>query len=114
MIKRGGLTHSQAAERLAEYGPNVLPQSDVRSRTAIFIDQFKSPLVGLLGVAAGVAAATGELIDAGLIMAIVGINGLLGWVQEYKADDAVKKLKKLGEGKVRVSRSDREMEIESY
>lgn len=111
MSSHAGLTREQASERLARYGPNDLPVKRGKGRWGILVDQFKSPLVLLLGAAALVAGVVGDVVDSGLIVAIVVVNAILGWVQEYKADEAVKKLKKLGGGRVRVMRSGREEEV---
>src|SRR3989344_8165082 len=113
MRRFSGLTTEQAAQALAKYRPNILPQKKGRGRWGILADQFKSPLVVLLGAAAVVAEVVGETVDAALIVAIVLVNAILGWVQEYKADEAVKKLRNMGGGKVRVKRSGTETEIEA-
>jgi Ca2+-transporting ATPase len=113
MSSLAGLSSIEARSRFEAYGPNEIVEKGGRSILKIFIDQFTNILVVLLGVAAIVAYLTGEKIDAGLIIGIVILNGVLGFVQEYKAEDAIKKLKGMGAGKIRVRRDGMDVEIES-
>src|SRR5688500_8747142 len=54
-----GLSESEARQRLATYGPNALPESRGRSWAAVFLGQFRSPLIYLLFVASAIALALG-------------------------------------------------------
>ncbi|MCU0574722.1 MAG: cation-transporting P-type ATPase [Syntrophobacteraceae bacterium] len=92
---RSGLTVQEAADRLAQYGPNALPEADARSGWSILFDQFKSLPVALLGAAAGVSVVTGGLADAIVILAVVGINGVIGYVTESEAEKTIHSLKQL-------------------
>ncbi len=106
-----GLTETEAARRLAETGPNELAGREVRSSLDIFVDQIASAMVGLLAAAAAVSAAIGEFMDAGVILAIVVLNALLGFRQEYRAEKAMAALKKLSVPTVRVVRDGRIAEV---
>jgi magnesium-transporting ATPase (P-type) len=67
----GGLTSAEAARRRARYGPNAIAQGRATPPLAILARQFRSPLVLILFIAAALAAALGETIDAAAILTIV-------------------------------------------
>ncbi len=106
-----GLSEEEAARRLAGTGPNELAERGVRSPLSILLDQFVSAMVGLLVAAAVVSAAIGETKDAVVILAIVVLNALLGFRQEYRAEKAMAALKKLAVPSVRVVRGGRVAEV---
>src|SRR5512139_2127312 len=106
-----GLTEEEAARRLAEAGPNELAERGGRSPASILLDQFASVMVGVLVAAAAVSLAIGETRDAGVILAIVILNALLGFRQEYRAERAMAALKKLAVPTVRVTRGGRVVEV---
>ena len=74
-----GLTGPDAAQRLAQHGPNEIRREARTPPWRILARQFASPMIGLLAVAAGVAFALGETVDAVAILVIVAMNlfGLL-------------------------------------
>lgn len=90
-----GLTSVQATERLKRYGPNILPESVPRSGLSIFIGQFKSLPVALLGVAAAISVATGGAADALVIVSVVGINAVIGYLTESRAERTIQSLKNI-------------------
>ncbi len=90
-----GLSRSEAEKRLAEYGPNALPETSSRSGWSIFADQFKSLPVALLGVAAGLSVVTGGIADALVILSVVAINGAIGYATENEAEKTINSLKDL-------------------
>jgi Ca2+-transporting ATPase len=90
-----GLTSDIAAANLDKYGPNVLPESASRSKFSIFLDQFKSLPVALLGAAAGISFLTAGAADAVVILSVVAINGVIGYVTENEAERTILSLKKL-------------------
>ena len=94
-LQDGGLTQSQvqAARELA--GWNELPESQSAGPIRVLLRQFSSFLVVILIVAAAVALALGELIDAATIGLVVILNAVLGFVQEWKAETALTALRKL-------------------
>ncbi len=106
-----GLTEEEAARRLAESGPNELAERGVRSPASILLDQFASVMVGVLLAAAAVSFAIGEIKDAGVILAIVVLNALLGFRQECRAEKAMAALKKLAVPTVRAIRGGRAIEV---
>lgn len=90
-----GLDPLEAKERLEQYGANALPEALPRSGWSIFLDQFKSLPVALLGVAAGISVVTGGLADAVVILGVVAINGVIGYVTESEAEKTIHSLKDL-------------------
>ena len=87
-----GLSAAEAAERLARLGANVLKPRRDAGLLAIFLAQFRSPLVLILIFAAGLAYFLGETTNACIILAIVLVSGVLGFWQERGAANAVKSL----------------------
>ncbi|MBI2443791.1 MAG: HAD-IC family P-type ATPase [Candidatus Magasanikbacteria bacterium] len=92
---RTGLSAAVAAERLAQYGSNELPARGRVHPALIFLRQFKNILVYILIVAAAISWWFGHLLDTYVILGIVVLNAIIGFVQEYRADQAIAALKKL-------------------
>ncbi|SEM25340.1 Ca2+-transporting ATPase [Syntrophus gentianae] len=90
-----GLSHESAKKNFAKYGPNMLPESVPRSGFDIFIEQFKSLPVVMLGVAAGIAILTAEVVHAATIAAVVGINATIGYATESSSEKTIHSLKRL-------------------
>ena len=90
-----GLSGSAAEERLKKFGPNLLPESVPKSGLSIFVEQFKSLPVALLGIAAGISVATGGIVDALVIAGVVVINGIIGYTTETQAEKTIHSLKSL-------------------
>ena len=103
-----GLSEAEARRRLAHFGPNALPEPKQRSVLAVFVDQFKSPLIYLLFVAAGVAFLLGHTSDSAVILAVVLLNALVGSFQEGRAERSLQALRKLATHEARVVRDGRE------
>lgn len=92
---KAGLTQVEAARRLREYGPNALPQKGGVVWWKLLLGQFTSMIIWLLIGAAVVAGLLGEVVDAYAILAILLLNALLGFFQEYRAERSLEALKKL-------------------
>lgn len=90
-----GLTTSEAENRLQKNGPNVLKEEKGKSALFILLSQFKSFLIVILIAASIVSFALGETLDAALILAIVILNGVVGFIQEYRVEKTIQQLKKL-------------------
>ena len=108
-----GLSAEEAARRLDRFGLNALPEPKRRSLLSVFAGQFRSPLIYLLFVAAGVALALGHVSDAGVISAVVLLNALIGAFQEGRAERALDALRKLASHKTRVVRGGQEFVVEA-
>lgn len=90
-----GLSPTEVGERLKQYGPNVLPEAVPRSGLSIFLSQFESLPVALLGVAAGVSLLTGGFVDALVIAGVVLINATVGYATESQSEEIMFSLRKL-------------------
>ena len=90
-----GLSSQGVEINREKYGSNIVPEPASRSEMDIFIDQFKSFPVALLGVAAGLSVITGGVVDAVVILAVVGINAAIGFVTESDSERTINSLKKL-------------------
>jgi Ca2+-transporting ATPase len=106
-----GLTAAEAGERLQRFGPNRLAEGERISRLQILLHQFKSPLIYILLIAAVVTAFLEEYKDTGVILAILLINAIVGYIQEYKAEKNVRALKSMVVARARVLRDGKEVEI---
>src|ERR1041385_3027965 len=106
-----GLIRLEAARRLSEFGRNELEESGVRSPWLIFLDQLKQLMVVILIIAAVISALLGDYNDAIAIGAIVILNAVLGFSQEYRAEKAMAALKKLSVPTVKVRRDGEVSEI---
>ena len=100
----GGLTSPEAARRLAELGPNELAHGEGTSAWRFLADQFKGALIWLLLGACVVSAVLGEVADAIAIGAILLLNALVGFFQEYRAESAVVALRAMSAPRARVQR----------
>jgi Ca2+-transporting ATPase len=99
-----GLTDDQVESRLAQHGRNELEEGQTRGPLAILLDQFKETMVIVLIVAAVISGALGEVKDTVAILIIVILNAILGFTQEYRAEQAMAALKKLSNPVVKVRR----------
>ncbi|MCB9039372.1 MAG: cation-translocating P-type ATPase [Lewinellaceae bacterium] len=91
----GGLTASEAEERLAQYGPNQLAGKKKKPAWLMFLGQFKDVMILILMGAAVVSGLVGDLKDTVVILIIVALNAVVGFAQEYRAEKAIEALKKM-------------------
>lgn len=108
-----GLSPDEACRRLEHFGPNALRETRRRSLLAVFIGQFRSPLIYLLFIAAGIALALGHSQDAAVIFGVVLLNSIVGTIQEGRAERSLAALRKLATQKARVVRGGQEILIEA-
>ncbi len=106
-----GLDPSEAAQRLEKYGSNELIERGVKSPWKILLEQFSETMVVILIISAIISGFLGDIKDTVAIIAIVIINALLGFRQEYQAERAMAALKKLAVPTVRVRRGGHIQEI---
>ena len=90
-----GLTMAEASNRIVTYGKNELPRGRTITWWQMLLRQFKSPLVYVLLVAAILTLWLRELTDTAVILFSVIINTLIGFYQEYRANDLLNKLKSI-------------------
>ncbi|GLI54058.1 cation-transporting P-type ATPase [Thermodesulfovibrio yellowstonii] len=108
-----GLTTEEAQKRLKQYGANRLTEEEKINRLKIFLHQFASPLIYILIIAGVVTILLKEYIDASVIFAAVIINAIIGYFQEYKAEQSVRALKRMLVPKAKVLRDGVERDITS-
>ncbi len=108
-----GLDELQAKKRIVKYGKNEIREIRKKNLALIFLRQFKSLLVYVLLVAAIVSFIIGHSLDAFVILVIIIINSVIGFIQEYKAEKIIQKLKKSLDYKVLVLRGGKQREISS-
>lgn len=89
-----GLTTQDAKNRQNHYGPNQIDAVKKDTIVKLLIDQFKSPIIYILLVATAVSFIIKEYTDAWFIMAVLLINALIGFYQEYTASQKADALKK--------------------
>lgn len=111
-----GLSMETAEERLAEYGPNRLESTKLKSPYIIFFEQFKSSMVLILLVAAIISAVIGVMEGEGLvetfvILAILVVNAIIGTIQELKAQSSLEALNKMSSPHSKVLRGGQVEEV---
>ena len=90
-----GLEQHEAGRRLEDYGANVPPQARPPSVLIVFLAQFRSLFVYILLVAAAVSLFLGDTFEAGAVGAIVLLNAVLGFLQEFRSQRALEALRSL-------------------
>jgi magnesium-transporting ATPase (P-type) len=108
-----GLTETEAQSRLAQVGPNALPQAPPPGGWRIWVRQFRSPLIFILGLAALVSVVIGDVKDAGFILAVLLINAVIGGLQEWRAEQQSRALQQLLTVRARVEREGEVREIDA-
>lgn len=108
-----GLRRAEARRRLARYGPNALRETGRARWPSVLGRQFTDVLIVILLVAAGISLAIGDTSDAITILAIVVLNGALGFAQEWRAEKASEALQRLLSPRCMVIRDGHDREIDS-
>jgi Ca2+-transporting ATPase len=109
-----GLSEAEVVRRLEKYGANELIEHGMRSPWLILREQLTETMVIILLIAAVISAVMGDYKDAIAILAIVMLNTILGFNQEYRAEKAMAALKKLAVPIVRVRREGYTEEISAH
>ena len=109
--RAAGLAEEEIRVRRKKFGPNELQEKERRGAWRIFGDQFKETLMVVLMIAAALSAFLGDFKDAAAIAVIVGLNALLGFHQENRAEKAMAALKKMAVPVVKARRDGRVREI---
>ncbi len=115
-----GLGESLAAERLEKFGENTLRTKKRAGALRLFLSQFKDFMTILLICAAAISAViayiTGdahELADTGILLFIIFLNTFVGFIQQYRADNAIEKLKSLSVCRVKTVRGGKDLLLDS-
>ncbi len=107
-----GLTASDAARRLAEHGPNRLPEVQARGPLRRFLGQFNNVLIYVLIGAAIVTGGLQHWIDTGVILAVVLANAVIGFLQEGKAETAMAAIRQMLAPRAAVLRDGRRVTVD--
>jgi Ca2+-transporting ATPase len=99
-----GLSHAEAQQRLAQYGPNELREKPPTPFWRLIVDQLNNFVVILLIIASVISFLLGDEIEAAAIIAIVVLNAVIGVIQEARAEASLAALKKLAAPDARVIR----------
>jgi len=102
-----GLTAAEVAERLDRYGPNQLEEGRKKSAWGILLAQFLDVMILILAAAAILSALVGDLADMIVILVIIVLNAFVGFIQEYRAEQAMQLLKQLSVVQVKAMRDGR-------
>ncbi len=106
-----GLTTETVGERRVAGGRNIVSPPPRRSPLRLLGSQFQSPLILILLAAAIISFAFRAMADGWIILGVVIFNGLVGYIQERKAGEAMDRLKSLTPQLVRVFRHGEELEV---
>ena len=88
-----GLSSKQAAERLTQHGPNALQRTSGDSPLKILWRQINNALIWVLLGSSAVAVALGKITDGLVVLAVVVLNSIIGFIQEYRASRAIEALR---------------------
>ena len=97
---------------IARFGPNELPAEQASGALAIAVRQFRSLLIYILLGAGVVTVALAEYLDAIVIGAVLAMNAVVGFFQEFRAERSMAALRRLASARATVLRGDREVEID--
>lgn len=111
--RKAGLTAAEAKRRLESYGTNELREKKKISPLALFLNQFRDFMVLVLVGAVLISGLLGEYLDAITIIAIILLNGCLGFIQEFRAERSLRALKRLSAPKAKVIRGGKTLEIDA-
>jgi P-type Ca2+ transporter type 2C len=108
---KNGLSVNGVNSSRKKYGANELLERGVKSPWRILLEQFKEIMVVILIIAAVISLVLGEITEAVVILIIIILNGILGFSQEYRAEQAMAALKRMAAPRVKVRRDGHLSEI---
>ena len=100
-----GLRSAEAAERLASFGPNALPEKKSKPAWLRFLAHFNDVLIFVLLAAAALTAVMGHWVDTLVILGVTVINALIGHVQESNAEKSLQGIRNMLSSNARVQRN---------
>lgn len=109
--RREGLSEAEAEGRIARHGFNRLPSAPRRTMWARIRDQFNNLLIFVLLGSAAVSVGLGHLVDAGVILAVVVINAVIGIIQEGRAEHSLEAIRSLIDPRASVLRDGRRKSV---
>jgi P-type Ca2+ transporter type 2C len=108
-----GLSSKQVEQRQKKYGLNEFKEEEKESPLKLLLAQFKNFLIIILLLAVLISFILGEAFDALIILIIVVLSAVLGFIQEYRSQKALKALKKLAAPEAEVLRDHKVVKIEA-
>ena len=108
-----GLNTGQVDERRRHYGENRLPEPPKRHALLRFLSHFHNVLIYVLLASALVTAMLGHAIDTGVILAVVLVNGLIGFIQEGRAEQAMSAIRGMLAPRSAVLRDGRRVSVDA-
>lgn len=108
-----GLSAAEADARYEKFGPNKLQGKKATPKWKVFVSQFQDFMIYVLFAAVIIAAIEGQVVEAIAILTILLINGILGFIQEYRAEQALEALKTMSAATATVMRGGVEIEVET-
>ncbi len=106
-----GLSDREAEKKLLEHGPNLLSGKKKISPFKLLISQFTDIMVIILMISTAISAFMGEMTEAVTIIAIVIVNAILGFVQEFRTEKTMEALKSLAAPAAKVIRNGRQVSV---
>ncbi len=106
-----GLSEAEAKTRLAETGANAIAPISGRTQLEILCSQFRSLPIALLTAGAVLSIATGGLLDAAIILGVIGLNGAIGFIAEARAEETIGSLRESRAPVSRVLRNGKECDV---
>jgi Ca2+-transporting ATPase len=108
---RDGLTSEEVSRRQEQFGPNELRAAERTPAWRMFLAQFNDFMIWVLLGAVAISAIEGQVPEAIAITAILVLNGVLGFIQEYRAEQALEALKEMSAPTATAIRDGREAEV---
>lgn len=109
--RESGLLTFDASQRMQRDGRNAIIEGKARSIPAMFFDQFKDAMIIVLLGAAVISGLIGDVVDTLVVIAILVLNAVIGFIQEYRAERAIAALKKMAALNARVLRDNVQRDI---
>ncbi len=109
-----GLREDQVAQLALQHGPNQLPTSAGRSVWSLVMDQFSDFMILVLIAAAVISGVVGDLVDTLVILVIVLLNAVIGFIQAWRADQALAALQRLSAAQATVLRSGQVQQVPAH
>lgn len=108
-----GLSAEESRSRLEQFGPNLLQAQSRSGPWRLILRQLKSPLIYVLAGAALISLLAGKHLDAAVIAAVILLNTLMGFLQEYRAEKALDSLRRMTAPRARVLRGGQPRNIDA-
>ena len=106
-----GLTSAEAKQRLKTDGPNLLEAKKKKTILSILVSQLTDFMILILIAAAAISGIVGDVTDTIVILAIVVINAIVGFIQEWRAEKAMEALENMAASHAKVRRDNQTIDI---